>query len=321
MNNEIIKNEVEISKIDTPPIFPNFDSIKVNTKTIIAMTNTMFNLQRIYDILPVTEYFNNFSQKGKKRKLEQIEYNKSFKDGTIITLKYYDKVKGNDLKKKSKKKNKGKYFRNSITVVMIIDGKLINYKISKNKSSMHGKFQITGCRNDIQAESCIQFIWKYIKDDKEAYTFLYEDYINVMFIPAMRNINLKIPMLINREALCRYINKNTKHIAILELSMAYTGLISKFKLDNDITQMGVKYLNFKDEVWTRGKGIYNDFLNELSSKEKEKKLNKKKCITFLIFQSGSIIMSGINREYMRDPYNEFVKIITDSYHEIKETTI
>ena len=58
------------------------------------------------------------------------------KEGSIITLKYQEECRGVDLNaKKNKKKKtltKKKFFRNALTVVMKVDNKLINFKISKN---------------------------------------------------------------------------------------------------------------------------------------------------------------------------------------------
>ena len=51
-------------------------------------------------------------------------------------------------------------------------------------------------------------------------------------------------------------------------------------------------------------------------KEIEKE-NKKKYVTFLIFQSGNIIMSGINEFLMEKYYNIFYDIVEKNITQIK----
>ena len=95
----------------------------------------------------------------KAKKTEQAEPIRNILHGSIVTLKYENKIRGVDLKQKKNqnKKKKSKWFRNSFTVVMIIDNKPINFKICQN-----GMMQVTGCKFDSQAEDCVKYIWYYI---------------------------------------------------------------------------------------------------------------------------------------------------------------
>ena len=161
--------------------FPNFDDIKVSTKTIIAKTNMTIDLKKLFDYLPITDYKVNPKKRGRKKKIEQIQEKIIIESGSIITLKYENDVRGVEIKKKKiDKKKKSKWFRNSFTVVMIIDNKPINFKICQN-----GMLQITGCKFDSQAEDCVKFIWYYIKEQLDIYKFTYGDFLDIMFIPVM----------------------------------------------------------------------------------------------------------------------------------------
>ena len=124
-------------------IFKEFDDIKVSTKTFIVMTNIFLDLDKLHEFLQVTNYVVIPKKRGRKKKMELVDPNKDIKTGSIITVDYKGVVRGVDLKKKKKKDrkekpNKSKYFRNAVTIVMIIDNKKINYKVSRN-----GKFQMT----------------------------------------------------------------------------------------------------------------------------------------------------------------------------------
>ncbi len=141
---------------------PDFDNIEVSTKTIIAISNLTINIEKVFANLPVTKYIIVPKKRGRKSKEVSEDPNKDIPSGSIITVKCREYLRGVDLKKKKSKKSSGKYFRNAITIVMVIDGKMINFKVSKN-----GKFQLTGCKNDEHAKKCIQYTWGYIRNMKD----------------------------------------------------------------------------------------------------------------------------------------------------------
>ena len=143
---------------------PNFDDIKVSTKTIIAISNLTINIEKVFAYLPVTKYTIVPKKRGRKSKEEEDveDPNKNVSSGSIITVKCREYLRGVDLKKKKSNKRSAKYFRNAITIVMVIENKMINFKVSKN-----GKFQLTGCKNDEHAKKCIQYTWEYIRNMKD----------------------------------------------------------------------------------------------------------------------------------------------------------
>ncbi len=145
--------------------FPNFDDIPVSTKTFIVMTNLTIDIKKLFEFLPITPYIVVPKRRGRKKKGATVDPNKGIADGSIITLDLANEIRGVCLKKKKKRDGKsGDYFRNSVTIVMIIDDKIINFKISRN-----GKFQMTGCKYDEHAEKCVKYIWEYIKNS-DVYT-------------------------------------------------------------------------------------------------------------------------------------------------------
>ena len=294
--------------------FPNFDDIKVSTKTIIAKTNMTIDLKKLFDYLPITEYKVNPKKRGRKKKLEQIEEKIIIESGSIITLKFENDVRGVEIKKKKiDKKKKSKWFRNSFTVVMIIDNKPINFKVCQN-----GMMQITGCKFDSQAEDCVKFIWYYIKEQQDIYKFTYGDSLDIMFIPVMRNIDFSLGFNVDREKLAKYISTQTKYHCLLETSFGYTGCNSKVPINIDIRKMKIKKLSFLDDNWVEKDSTYDEYLSKLTEKEINKKMNKERFVTFLIFHSGKVIQSSINSEFGRDSYYYFLEIIKSAFDEIEE---
>ena len=228
-----------------------FQDIKVSTKTIIAITNLEINIEELFEYLEITKYIVKKKKRGRKKKDDVEDLNKDIKEGSIITLKYQDKLKGVDRKKRKSEINKRKYFRNALTVVIVLkDGdlnKLINFKVSKN-----GKFQITGCKFINHAERIIQYIWKYIENNDKIYK-LKEPHFKTIFNTVMTNVDFNIGYFINREHLNRYINENTEYNSLLETSFGYTGVNIKIPVRQDLTNIQFPHMIKKKGEWVRGK--------------------------------------------------------------------
>lgn len=297
--------------------FPKFNTIKVSTKTFIVMTNMFIDIDELFKILPITSYIVIPKRRGRKKKNEQVNPNKNIASGSIITLEYGDLLRGVDLKKKKDKKkgSEKKYFRNSATVVMIIEDKKVNFKVTRN-----GKFQITGCKFDRHSESCVKYIWNYIKDSTNIYTFIDEEtYLKTLYIPAMRNIDFNLNFLIDREKLDEYFNNHTDYHSLLETSFGYTGVNIKIPLKKPMAELRIKQIDYKDGKWQKHTHIgYNDYLDLLPEKEKIKKNRKQRYNTFLVFHSGKVIMSGMEATFMEHVYYEFLDIVRKCYHIIEE---
>lgn len=291
---------------------PIFEDIKVSTKTIIAVTNWNININLLFKTLPITNFTLIPKKRGRKKKEEREDPNKDIPSGSIITLEFGDEIRGVDLKQKKRKKKKG-YFRNSLTVVMIIDNKQINFKISKN-----GKFQLTGCKNDYYAESSLKYIWKYISESENKDEII-QNVSNpeITFLTVMTNIDFNLGFNINRENLDKYINCNTDYNSLLETSFGYTGVNIKIPMKKP-SDMILKKLRWKDGKWEENKINYKDYLETLTEKEKEKEQGKNRYNTFLVFHSGNVIMSSMHQMYMKDTYNKFINIIQDCRKIIEE---
>ena len=116
----------------------NFKDIPISTRTIIVSTGTTLNIENLYSKLPITPYKIIQKKRGRKKKNLVAEIVNEVANGSIISIKSQGNLRGVELKKR---KLSSKYFRNAVTIIMSIDNKLINLKISTN-----GKCQVTGCK-------------------------------------------------------------------------------------------------------------------------------------------------------------------------------
>jgi TATA-box binding protein (TBP) (component of TFIID and TFIIIB) len=297
-------------------VYPEFDDIVVSTKTFIVMTNLVLNLKKLFDFLPITPYTAVQKKRGRKKKLFSTnDITTTVDDGAIVTLKYENQLKGIDLKaKKSLKKKKSKWFRNSFTVVIIIDNKPINFKICQN-----GMFQITGAKFDKHAEGCIEHIWNLIKEhEHDIFTFSRGSVLEAIFIPAMRNIDFSLGFLIDREKLAKYMSTQTEFHSLLETSFGYTGVNIKIPITGNIQNMDLKQIQYYPKNQIVSSLTYGDYMKRLSEKEQEKKLNKDRYTTFLVFHSGKVIVSSITAEFTKPAYDYFLKIISTCKDQIEE---
>ncbi len=290
--------------------YKNFEDNKVSVKTIVLITNLVFDLQKLYDILPITQYVVVPKRRGRKRKDDKTNPNKDIPNGSVITVRYKGQIKGVELKKKMRsEKANDKYFRNSITIVMVVDTeKIINFKVSRN-----GKFQLTGCRTNKHANDCFVFFQKYIRQYRDSVYTLNGKFLEVLYIPAMRNIDFNLNFLIDREKLSMYINMNTEYHAILESSIGYTGVNIKLPLEVNIFDLRIRkcICDMDTDTWNEFTIPYIEYLHTLSEKERKKKIDKERYNTFLVFHSGKCIMSGMSSFCMKNSYSSFMDVIED----------
>lgn len=298
-------------------LFTKFDDVPVSTQTIIAVSNLKFNLNLLYQYLPITPFIIIKKKRGRKKKVEETNPNQNISTGSIISVQYKTNIRGSILKE-SKKDNKT-YFLNSITIVMILENnKLINSKISQN-----GKLQITGCKNMEQCYDMIKFLFKHIREieiqtgEKLFQLKLGSKSCNrnpqFIFNIVMKNIDFKVDFNINRELLNNFINDNTKYCSLFESSVN-TGVNIKIK-SNTPYEENLNSIELLSDLTIKKEilpfSYYVSLLDEKEKKEKKEKkkeTNKEKYHTFLVFHSGSIIQSGSGPD-MPEIYNTFMNIL------------
>ena len=312
---EHIQKSLENLKLDPKPGpiegYPKFDETKLSTRTYIIITN--LNLANdFYNILPITEYVVVPKRRGRRKKVDTADPNADIPEGSIITIRPSDgSVIGVDLKAVGKTGKRG-IFGNSITIVMIIDGKRLNFKVCLN-----GKFQMTGAKSLEQSEKCIKFFWNYLKD-----TSVYNlrgEYFEAYFRPVMCNVGFKLGFMINREKLNQcFIDNHPYYPSLWENSIGSAGANIKMPIANP-DGVQVKKLRCVNGKWM-GSFISWGKLKERFSVDKKKKNAKEeaKYTTFLVFHRGKVNMSSMDLSIMPEPYYRFMQIIKIFRKDVEE---
>ena len=327
-----------------------YKEIKVSTKTVIAVSNLIFDLNLLYNYLCITDYVVPLKKRGRKSKIETVDPNKDIKPGSIITVQYKTNIRGAIIKKKKESKNT--FFLNSITLIVVLDeGKMLNVKVSKN-----GKFQITGCKEDSHFLKCIEYIYKNVKESEELIgekmckfknnnkiekqpTLNIEEKrhekenVIVIFNIVMNNKDFKCGFSIQRDLVDTHFNMNTNFTSHFEAQIN-PGVNIKLKNPNfydtelhkiEIVDSGNKSSvpdGRSTSVWidleTRlSKTDKTEYISYLDEKEKKKDAKKPRYHTFLVFCSGSIIQSGSGPDMDRI-YREFMEILLKHKEEFIE---
>ena len=308
----------------------NIKSIPISTQTIIVRTNINVNIGECFNRLPITKYIKMKKKRGRKTYIDSVNYNKDIKEGSIITLKHNNEIRGVNLTNKKKKLHrKCSHFRNALTIVIVLKDEKIGEKRLNLKLSNNGKFQITGSKNMEHSIKAIKIFWNYIqklqKTGKVIYTFKNknENKFSAIFKVVMTNIDFNVGYRIHREHLDEYINTNIDSArSLFESNFGYTGVNIKFPL-NEYHNIQLPKISYIKNGWKKFYISYNDYkTNILTEEERKKESTKAAYNTFLVFQSGNIIMSGRCKIYMTKVFNKFLNILKTqrSYIEFIPTT-
>jgi TATA-box binding protein (TBP) (component of TFIID and TFIIIB) len=282
-----------------------FENYPISTQTLIISTNIIIDCQAFYDSVECVDCSKR--NNGKTRMLV-ANIDENIPDGSFVFIQYKNNYKGTLFKKVS-----GKYFLNSVTVIMKTHNKFINLKVS-NK----GKIQITGCNQTEYAIAILKHLWHHLASTK-LWSFQPDHtHFQASIIPVMCNINFSIDFQINRETLNTIVNTQTQHISILEPSDGYVGVNIKIAAKEEpLEQILIDQYSYINKEWVVSKTRFMHYIESLSPKEQKKKMAKCYVNTFLVFYSGKVIMSGgisfINR---KKAYEQFMEIIQQNKQSI-----
>jgi hypothetical protein len=303
-----------------------FEQLKYSTKTIIAVTNMNINLELFHQNIPYLNYSFPKKKRGRKKQNEpvvicanKLQY---FPIGSIIALQSKQDLKGELPKKKQNDPQKKSFFRNSVTIQMKInENKFVNGKICSN-----GKFQITGCNDDRYAYQFIYILYEKMLETSAQIgeqivtitknSIFKSDYPSAIINVVMKNINFKIGFQIHREKLDEYIRVNTPYYSLF-LSDLHTCVNIKMKSNHHTEEkLDLVVMSSRDEVTIQK----IDFSLYSMYYDYNKKLQKDKYHTFLVFYSGSVILSSSGPD-TEEVYNQFVRIIQENRELFTDRTV
>ncbi len=296
-----------------------FSQIGISTKTVIAITNLKIDLDKLFNLIPITDYEPVKKRRGRRKRLVIENTPTVLPYGSIILVQRRRDSRGVSVKNKTKRSNT--FFLHSVTVVLALnDNKFINAKISQN-----GKFQITGCKSDAHYIETLKILIKTFNDIKKwsgetVYTIQGET-IEVIFNTVMQNMDFNIGFPISRDKLDTFINTRTDFTGVYEGSIS-TGVNIKIPslYHNDVQLLKIN-IDQNDPNKTQQSIVpYTSYYSLLEDKEKKKEKKKEKYHTFLVFASGSIIMSSRGPDMERVFY-ELIQILLQNRAQFEETVV
>ena len=299
----------------------SFKDIKISTKTVIGKSNLKIDLDNFFRYMPITDYTVVEKKRGRKRRVQIPIVANNVPIGSIISIQKKKDLRGSCLKKPSGGENK--YFLHSVTLVIILENqKGINVKVSAN-----GKFQITGCKCDEHFIQITKIIFETMKQTQkwtgEQIFTMDGDQLQVVFFVVMQNMDFNIGFKISRQDLDTFINANTEYCSIYEGSIS-AGVSIKVKANED--QSDEQFLRIAYDPQTKEIKTSFDSLEEYNKNnpkiERKKPPHKKhRYFTFLVFSTGSIIISGRGKQ-MEEVFHDIVNILlTNRKHFEKEPSI
>lgn len=317
-NNEKDKSHKKVYTADGK--LKSFNEIEISTKTVIAITNLKIDLDKFFQYLPITDHLPQEKRRGRKKRFTVDFPIHDLPYGSVILAQKKREFRGSYVKGKTKKSTT--YFLHSVTIVLALENnKLINVKVSSN-----GKLQITGCKKEDHYVNTIIAIHELLRQI-ELYTNekVYEidgnaNKVTAIFNTVMQNMDFNIGFHICRDKLDNFINKHTEFRSIYEGSIS-TGVNIKVPstVSNDNELLCIEFNRDSMEI-IKKQVAYQVYCDLLEEKEKRKESRKDKLHTFLVFASGSIIMSSRGPD-MDLVYTKLVdKLITYQEH-FKDYTV
>ena len=347
---------------------PEFSELPTSTRTAMAYSNMLFDINKIFTELEVEEIDVPLTKKKKnvdKKKLKapygsiisvqkgnryrgidlrrskkhwctancratKRKENETVKINTVIEEPHL--IEGTDIKEIKyyctmceryyplKQMKKTTHFRNQVTVVLSVENVLLHIMIFKSS------FKIAGCKKEDHAFESTMILWQdYIQPNVELWsitdTFKGEE-PRFVFRFVMSNVGFGLNFFINRQKLNALMN-----------SEQYSDKIFMSQYENTSqTNVNIKMFSKQPDDYSYdcitfplntggGNGPEKEPYFETLKDNPYKTSNastKKKYITFIVFSSSNIILSGRYQKNMEKMYHFFVKEVIKNRGKIEE---
>lgn len=323
---------------------PPFENLKTSTRTLMVYTNIVFDHENIFKDIPVTpieipltkkkknvdkkrlkapygaiiskRYRDKLGginlSKGKNRRCGvcQVLNNNGKKIATVeerlipsdeagVRLFRYYCTNCKKLFTGEELENPLTYFLNQVTIVLSTEDLILNIMLFKNC------FKIAGCKKNDDAVEATRILWEeYIRPVTGGYVYPPNEHPRFLFHLVMRNVDFRLGFPINRQRLNQLMNRAIYKDKI-EMSQcettSHTNVNIKMRCEasRDMNNCLVIPQNPEDGEPYWELVVDNPY--------RTKKPYKKKYITFIVFSSAEVILSGSDEETMRKMYNFFIK--------------
>ena len=293
-----------------------FDDIEPSTRTIINVMNINIDIKKLFNELETVPYIFPSSKRGRRKKEDLKKIENNVPDGSIINIRYENLEKGVF----KKKKTSTKFFRNAMTITMINKKKPFSFKIFTSKEGGGTKTQHPGCKLDEMVVHSIKHLFMIIKD-KPVYHFIRpsDDKLTLLLHVTMTNINFNLGFNVSRQNLNKYISDFSKYNSMLETNIGHAGTNITRKISEQINMGEITKVTINEKFETHYEYVsFQEYLDNLTSKQITIFNNKIRKNTFLVFYSGKTIMSGFDLKHMKGPYEDFIKDIYSIRHKIED---
>jgi hypothetical protein len=268
---------------------------KVSTQTLILTMNLNLEIEKIFESIDFAR--------------EELRVGKVPENGFQLMAFYYKNGSKKHEEFTERKKKKQNCFRNALNIVF--EKKETRRRINI-KASRTGRLQVTGCQDYRQVIHCILFLIRNIIMTPGLYQWKEEKEkkISIYIQTVMTNIDFNVGFPIDRVLLHELLNKETTYLSLMETSFGYTGINIKIPVEYDFERMMIPLVEIeveKDYEMTESKVMIPSHLHHICYGHQ---VIKKKFNTFLVFHSGTIIMSGMMLETMKGHYRQFMSFLS-----------
>lgn len=209
------------------------------------------------------------------------------------------------------------HFLNQLTIVLSLGNQpIINIMMFKDN------LKIAGCKNDDDAKEAVMILWEnYISKVPESFKHkelsIPKD-VRFTFETVMRNVDFKLGFMINRAALNDLMNEE-RYADRVKLSQYE----ATSNTNVNVKMHSIKPKNFLYDCLVfpqKGKPRLID-VESIDHKKVKKPKRGGESITFIVFSSSEIILSGRYDENMKDMYEFFVNTVFTRKKDVAEQLI
>ena len=299
--------------------------------TAIVVTNMNVDISSLFDQIPVVQYSPPKRRRGRRRKTDPppSETPLALAEGSVVSMILRTTT---ELRTRGAVQEGRTGFKHSLTIQIVIDGQFMCARIPKT-----GKLHICGAKSVEQVQRLFGYLVGYMCNcETPVYTLKTLPSPNLqaaceagqiigMTVIVMRNSNTKLGFSIIRDLLRTKFSQSDSEWIVRPPNPEkdYPGVTIQRHVPycGEMTVPVIVIDPTTSETIERLDVPYDEYIATQSAKNQAKE-RMGRYVTFLVFADGSIIVTGLNVEFLRQYYNEFMqKICVELYDEISEHAV
>lgn len=311
---------------------PDFDNVKPSTMTVIIHTNIIADIPNFMTYMPITDW-PEINPTSESEETPVDDFSQYIPSGSIVSMICGNHVRGVTFKKRDA--NSSKYFNTSACIVMIIDHKRVNAKISNR-----GRIQMTGCPSVEIATQCVKYLYALMIEAEEwtgKTIFAYrigkepdnvkkpvptstdpppEGFVSI-FCTALVNKSIYLGYNVRRDKLSSFINMNTNFRSVYESTIASTSVNIKIKNEKQYLDCLPRLTITPNGECVNDTENFEEFVKTLPSRLQKAMTTKDAYHTFFVFSTGAVMQSGRGPQ-MDKVYNDFIGLLASNRRDFED---